>query len=1406
MPETLPGTNGRLVVDADEFRRLATSDDGRSPVDPSDRICTRFVVRLVPWPLASATPRPLDGGVLVVGRSKVAETVCGRLVNAGVAATLVETPPRGEAVGPILPDNAQPPRHLLLLAALDEDRVDGVQGDWPAQRQAAIDLPYFLIQRWYAQNEQAGLDGCTLIGVTSLGTAGGLADGLTRPVDGALTGLVKGIAAEQRADGAPGFRAAVIDLPGRMSAAAIAEAVLAELTSDDGNVEIVYRDGQRYSPRPINLPLGESHGDGRAPASAGPWVITGGARGVTAEVARGFAGRPGAKLHLIGSSPAPEVPQQWLSLDPQQRRQCREQVVRAALARHELPAEAWAKAEKGIEIARTLRGLAQLGIEATYHSCDVGDSGALDQLLRSIRRRDGGIVGVIHGAGFEKASRFSRKKPELVRRTLRAKLDGAVALMQLTAKDPLHCFLAFGSISGRFGAVGQTDYCMANECLAKLIRWYRGHRPGVAATVFAWHSWDQVGMAVRPESKFSKSLQRLRFMPPDEGVDHLFAELADGCSEPEVVITDWRYFKLRHPDPLLLPPPVERCSRREPPVVEAETVELPAEGDAVALHQPAEVASRFVLRMRPAPRAAGPFTPPPGPVLILGDNDDARAVQLRLQSLGVAVDRLAVDGDAQAVVAETQRLLDAGRATSLLLATAHDTLTGDLTDPAVWSGRRHAGVIAPYLVVQRWFAHHVGRRPDAVLLGSVALGGDFGFASTVPSPEGGAVCGLLKTVRLEAARRGWTALRVRVVDAAGPVSADVFAQRLLEEAAAGGDIEVGYDAQGRRHVVQLQRQAAEAAAAELPPRGSVWVAIGGGRGITAKLAYHLAASYGVKMHLVGSGPPPDLPPGWCDLDDQGRAALKRSIAAEAIAAGESPAARWGAIERRFEVAATLRTFADAGLPVMYHQCDASDRAALSAVLAAIRRVDGPIHAVLQGAGKFQPGRFEHKSHGQLQEMVRAKLDATLAVLALTAGDPLGWFIGFGSIGGRFGTNGNTDYAMAADMQCKLAGWLRHWRPEVRAVGVHWHAWDEVGMMMHSASFGSRKLMKLALMPPAEGARHLDRELRAGLPEAEVVITDDSYHRSLPPVAAERASAGGTAVSAPLLPLIDAVSDYQRGQRLVAHCRLSGTSDPFLQQHRYRGQPLLPFAVALELMAEAAARFAPDGEVIGLRDVEFLSGVKVLGQRPLELRARLVDAGRQGGQQRVSVALVSDFVDRRGQVLQSDRLHARGTVVLGSRPSWGPELPQTDLPWLGFPYPRQREAVLWHGPIFRRHRGFRGDPQRGWARIVPGPLDQLAGRRGDQGWLLPPDVIDACLLSCGIHTWLFRPRTLALPQSLASLAWSRVPLAGEVCLQRLDLRLRGQDRWVYDFQLCDQHGLPIVRGEGLASTFVNMPRT
>ncbi len=189
-------------------------------------------------------------------------------------------------------------------------------------------------------------------------------------------------------------------------------------------------------------------------------------------------------------------------------------MLRAKESGQSIP-KAWVRVEKALEIDKSLRAFASAGVPATYHTCDVSDRrgpcpcpGRNPPRRRTYRRR-------FARRGIDRAGRFERKNRDDVIDTLGAKVDGARNLMELTRDDPLSYFIGFGSISGRLGGTGQTDYCMASDMLCKLMSWYRTTRPDCRAVGFHWHGWDEIGMAAKPEVR--TTLQKIYRAPADAG-------------------------------------------------------------------------------------------------------------------------------------------------------------------------------------------------------------------------------------------------------------------------------------------------------------------------------------------------------------------------------------------------------------------------------------------------------------------------------------------------------------------------------------------------------------------------------------------------------------------------------------------------------------------------------------------------------------------------------------------------------------------------------------------------------------------------------------------------------------------------------------------------------------------------
>jgi hypothetical protein len=78
--------------------------------------------------------------------------------------------------------------------------------------------------------------------------------------------------------------------------------------------------------------------------------------------------------------------------------------------------------------------------------------------------------------------------------------------------------------------------------LAKLCDWYRAVRPTCSTACIQWQSWDEVGMAMQPDSAVgSRGVLKMKFMPTAEGIEHLRNELCAGLPLGEILIDDGEF-------------------------------------------------------------------------------------------------------------------------------------------------------------------------------------------------------------------------------------------------------------------------------------------------------------------------------------------------------------------------------------------------------------------------------------------------------------------------------------------------------------------------------------------------------------------------------------------------------------------------------------------------------------------------------------------------------------------------------------------------------------------------------------------------------------------------------------------------------------------------------------------------
>jgi len=821
------------------------------------------------------------------------------------------------------------------------------------------------------------------------------------------------------------------------------------------------------------------------------------------------------------------------------------------------------------------------------------------------------------------------------------------------------------------------------------------------------------------------------------------------------------------------------------------------------------VCQRFAVQTVPQPRAGALSAfQPQGPAIILGDNRFAHALRDQLQSLGAAAHIVSADQPAAIALEACTQIWQAASIPHLFIATGRGETPIDFADSASWAAQRESAAMLPVLLCQQWIQHvaSAGMTSQSTLAAIVSLGGDFAAAAPAPSPEGGALSGLLKAIRVEISRKEEPP-RIKVIDAPVDTPPEKLSMEVLAELASNDEeIEVAFRGDQRLVVRGVEEPACESPGRPMAEELSgAWVVTGGARGITAAVALELGKQFGAELHLLGSSPPPGLDASWRDLSDDELKERKRTIAKEALAAGKSPAREWEKIEKQREIDGNLRAFAAAGISAHYHQCDVADRAALAQTLAEVRTASGPIVGVMHGAGLRTVERLEKKKAEQVSATIGAKIDAAIALADLTRSDPLRCFIGFGSVSGRFGGNGGADYSLVNDMLAKFTSWLRQARPGVAATTVHWHPWADIGLMTRSINFGAANLMKLSLMPPSEGVQHLLDEIRIGCPRSEVLITDDAFYRHyystpLLQTRAVNALPSIAQVTAADTPLLDRVAE-QSGEKLVAEINFDPVNDPFLREHLFKKKPFLPIVIAMEAFAEAASLVnAPGDQAVVVRNVEIQGGFKFFDQR--QVLSRVYAEQSAGG---VACRLTSEFRNRADKLMERDRPHMSAVVEHVDAEPFQSQGPQRPFPtaterstWREVKY--HDDLVIYHGPVFRAGKLVSIDGAGGVGYLVAPPTSEVLGARAGDHWLHNPPALDACLYICGVW-WVVAADALGIPESFQTVRMIRRTRPNEECMLEFACTRQDERSSDFDFTLWGDDGSMILQVEGFRFMFV-----
>jgi enediyne polyketide synthase len=370
---------------------------------------------------------------------------------------------------------------------------------------------------------------------------------------------------------------------------------------------------------------------------------------------------------------------------------------------------------------------------------------------------------------------------------------------------------------------------------------------------------------------------------------------------------------------------------------------------------------------------------------------------------------------------------------------------------------------------------------------------------------------------------------------------------------ARGYTEARFDSSGNRSEPFLKLLEAEDEIGSLPLGPSdVLLVTGGGKGITAECALSLGKETGASLILMGLSQP--------DADQ--------------------------------ELSTNLERMNAAGIRFEYVAADITDAAAVESAVSQAERALGKVTGIIHGAAVNIPQLLKVIDRDLFAQTLATKLQGARNALAAVDKSRLKVFVTFSSIIARTGLPGESHYGLANEWMTRLTEQTQQECPECRCLAIEWSVWSGAGMAQRIGGIERLAQAGITPIPVDEGVSILRRLLARPLPSVSVVVS--GRYGELPTLKAEEAEL-------PLMRFLEKPRVYFPGVELIADSQLSLDTDPYIADHVFEGEHLLPAVMGLEAMAQVSMALTGSSEPPAFENVKFARPIVVPVDRPVTIR-------------------------------------------------------------------------------------------------------------------------------------------------------------------------------------------------------------
>ena len=652
---------------------------------------------------------------------------------------------------------------------------------------------------------------------------------------------------------------------------------------------------------------------------------------------------------------------------------------------------------------------------------------------------------------------------------------------------------------------------------------------------------------------------------------------------------------------------------------------------------------------------------------------------------------------------------------------------------------------------------------DAHILSASALGGLFNRKINNVSGlslQSGAV-GLLKSLLEERPN-----LRVKAVDVDPEQQAGSIAMSLMSELELiGGRQEVGYP-NGKRTIFQTIPVSVDGKDERLDIiRDLVVLATGGLKGVTAELLRELALP-GNTFIVTGRSPlSKDEPEALHLLTTP--LALRQHFISEVrdgrlqLTPAEIQREVQSVLAAR-EMRNNLEDFRQRGATVEYFPVDVINDDAMRQLFDNIYNQYAGISGVVHGAGVIEDKLLADKTSDGWSRVVETKVIGLLLLQKYLRPEFLRFFTVLSSVAGRYGNSGQTDYATANELMNRLCCQLsNNWGNKVRVRAFCWGPWGQTtfGAGMVTKETEAKFAEKGVSLVSAEAGRRLfkDELTHSGGSNIEIVCGEGPWEQH--EAAIGRIERNSQAFADNVLgPLLDhaTVVTLPKGDQVITFCL--GDNHAYLQEHCIDDVPVLPAAVALEIMSEAAGHLWPGWIVIEARDCRLMKGIELnVENQKLSIVINPPPYGSSDGFE-VNAAIQSGEDGKQ-------RIHYHSVLRLEQQLPCGFEHKPRMHAKKKLTVAKAYNEWLFHGPRFQVIQKIDGLSDDGAKALVSttSPAQWLVNVEPNHNqWIFDPAIVDAAAQMALLWARVFRNES-ALPSRFGRVVRYTETLPEKLCM-------------------------------------------